>query len=62
MKLGTLKRLAEELGVGETFACALKKASGAKGRKFNLTVAIKWLRANPGFKVQDVYPKRKGAQ
>jgi hypothetical protein len=65
MRVGTLNDLRMALGyngqvgVSESFACALKKASGVKGRKFDINLVIKWWRENPGFKMSDVYPRKK---
>lgn len=60
MTFGTLQDLQEALGgVGKSYACALKKASGAGGtRVFDVKAVMLWKRNNPGWKVTDVYPNR----
>lgn len=65
MRAGTLNDLRLALGhdgqpgVSESFACALKKASGVKGRKFDINLVIEWWKDNPGFKMSDVYPRKR---
>ena len=61
MKLGNLQDLMARLGVGQTYACALKKAAGMHTRLFDLEKAEKYLEQNPNFSIDLVYPRKKSA-
>ena len=53
-----LKQASRCLGVGYTFACALKKQAGVKGSRFELGAIEAFWRQNPAFKIADAYPRR----
>lgn len=55
--LVNLKTFAERQGKGMTWCSAAKKAAGITGRYFSPDVLVKWLKANPDFKIQQVYSR-----
>jgi hypothetical protein len=64
MRLGKLKDLQNALGgVGKTYASAVKKASGQRGRRlFDVDASIQWLQGHPEFKMTDIYPSKTGGR
>ena len=67
MNIGNIQDLRRALGlradgnprVGDLFAAAMKKAAGVNTRLFDVGAVLRWYRANPNFKIADVYPRRK---
>lgn len=72
MRLGDLTTLREllagrdaegDLIIGETYACALKKAAGFSGtRWFDVEAVVAWLKKNPQWKSTDVYRHKQPTQ
>ncbi len=56
-KAVNLIKAAEALGCSHSFAAALKKGAGIKGRLFDLGVMRRWWRDHPDFKCTDAYPR-----
>jgi hypothetical protein len=68
MLLGTIKTLRLKLGengepgCSESYACALKKASGVTGRLFDVLTVIKWRKEHPDFNMKTIYPSKKKSE
>ena len=52
-----LTQACEILNVGRTYLSAVKRSLGIKGRYFFPSQVRKFMKATPGFRVSDVYPR-----